>query len=132
MTRAPVLALALLLAGCAPTTPSIPATQEFLADREGRISRALIKAGVDPANTPKAKAARAQGREPGKIQVGDTQEYVRLQWGPPDDINTMLHAGGESVWWRWCSRYTATVTSTSTTAWSPRFTSDARLTGAGP
>ena len=37
-----VFALALLLAACA---PSIPATPEFLADREGRISRALAKAG---------------------------------------------------------------------------------------
>ena len=47
MTKATVLALAPLLAACAPK--GIPVTEEFLADREGRIARALAKAGVAPA-----------------------------------------------------------------------------------
>jgi hypothetical protein len=67
---------------------------------------ALVTAGcVSRGPSPEAiAAAEARGRPPETIRVGDTMEYVELQWGEPDDVDRMLYAGGASIWWRWCFR----------------------------
>jgi hypothetical protein len=44
-------------------------------------------------------AARARGREPKTIQLGDNSEYVRLQWGEPVKIDRMVSSSGVYEWW---------------------------------
>jgi hypothetical protein len=44
-------------------------------------------------------AARARGRQPKTIQLGDDAEYVRLQWGEPAKIDRMV--SGYGVYERW-------------------------------
>jgi hypothetical protein len=58
----------------------------------------------EPWESPEAiAAAQAQGRTPGTIRVGDPKEYVRLQWGPPNDIDTHIYGDTTTEWWSWCT-----------------------------
>jgi hypothetical protein len=93
-----MIGLALLLASCA-TQPQPQSLRELVANREQRLANAFAKAGTDPASTPRAKAAAAQGREIGTIQIGDTQEYVLLQLLGPARKHRMLSPYGIDEWW---------------------------------
>jgi hypothetical protein len=46
-----------------------------------------------------AEAAHAVDRKPGTIRRGDRKEYVELQWGRPDRIETMMSQCGLTEWW---------------------------------
>jgi hypothetical protein len=47
----------------------------------------------------KRAAASAVGRDPGTIQLGDTQQYVRSQWGEPQRIDRTVSTYGVHEWW---------------------------------
>jgi hypothetical protein len=47
-------------------------------------------------------AAEARGAKPGSIHPGDTADYVRLQWGEPFAIRTVVYQNGYASIWRYC------------------------------
>jgi hypothetical protein len=47
-------------------------------------------------------AARLSGREPGTIAVGDSADYVRLQWGEPYAVRTIFYENGYASAWAFC------------------------------
>jgi hypothetical protein len=71
----------------------------------------LGMAGIYPTHEEQARRKAAwneaqhqaaeRGVEPGSIGVGDTPEYVRLQWGNPVDISVSTYAGMQSEWWKY-------------------------------
>jgi hypothetical protein len=35
--------------------------------------------------------------------VGDTEEYVRIQWGLANEIDRHSYSDRTSEWWSWCT-----------------------------
>ena len=54
-------------------------------------------AGIDPA--VQLATAQAQGRQVGYIGPGDSQEYVRAQWGVPSNVAQSIMAGQTWTFW---------------------------------
>jgi hypothetical protein len=74
---------------------------ECAARQEAKLERK--EAAAQEAQVAAAKvrdaAARERGREPKTIRLGDTSEYVELQWGKPESVDQMVSAYGTHEWW---------------------------------